>query len=711
LQKQREEEARLATLQAGIQDDQSNDEEIEGVPLKIKLNAFDLLNTPEEDDDDSEEASSNFIPPVPKDTSDAKKPANSKNKRRKRKAVKPAGPLNTTSVAEEVKLDEIDRALKELSATGLSSGITHSSIRDSPSSHNRDSLKSPEDLLAVEPKYLNSTNEMRKLFGNVVLESFDRPENDGPGRRRDRQREAVDLEKALSGRYSPASKGQSLVGSMQRKNVLMQGKDEWPRAPSGGLGMEMVEKLSNGSVVYKIIHNVAYQGVQNQFDLCVESLDPQRLIHLLQYNPYHISTLLQVSDIAKHQGDHAVSADLLERALFNIGRSAHSTFGSKLREGKAGLDFFYMENRELWLAGWRYISNLGMKGTWRTSYEWAKLLLGLDTDDPYSIKLLIDNLALRAREFDHFIELCTQTVFKQQWELFPNIQCSLALAYFHLNKQKEARERLDQAMSRYPWIFCRLAQELNIEPIPKRIRGKTAPSQPDALLSELYVARTKDLWGTPETVALMVEIADSYPENEERIDSPDIDIDIARHVILSDIRKVISHLPSHFTSQRISATDPLPPYDSEAFHEQGEHSPSHRQMAEIERWQALFERFQDDDEGSIEEGNYAGDMSVHDDLDVPDLPRPTWENQALLREWLLDTGLRDVRTFLSQYGVDRGNWNEAPSLSPLANYLAGLSSVQPDTERIIILRGPVRVALGDLASEILEEELHEFESY
>jgi len=70
-----------------------------------------------------------------------------------------------------------------------------------------------------------------------------------------------------------------------------------------------------------------------------------------------------------------------------------------------------MENREFWLVGWRYISNLGMKGTWRTSYEWAKLLLGLDISDPYSIKLLIDHLALRAREFEHFIELCTQTVF------------------------------------------------------------------------------------------------------------------------------------------------------------------------------------------------------------------------------------------------------------------------------------------------------------
>ena len=72
----------------------------------------------------------------------------------------------------------------------------------------------------------------------------------------------------------------------------MQAKDEWPRAPSGGLGMEMVDKLPDGSIEYRLVHNSSYQDVQRQFDMCVESMDPQRLIHLLQYNPYHLSTLL-----------------------------------------------------------------------------------------------------------------------------------------------------------------------------------------------------------------------------------------------------------------------------------------------------------------------------------------------------------------------------------------------------------------------------------
>ena len=123
-----------------------------------------------------------------------------------------------------------------------------------------------------------------------------------------------------------------------------------------------------------------------------------------------------------------MSADLLERALFNIGRSAHSSFGNQLQQGKAKLDFLLAENRELWLVGWRYILNLGMKGTWRTAYEWAKLLLSFDTEDPYCMRLLIDQLALRGRQYEHFISLCTETIFSEKWKDLPNIQCSLSLA-------------------------------------------------------------------------------------------------------------------------------------------------------------------------------------------------------------------------------------------------------------------------------------------
>ncbi|KAL2828726.1 transcriptional repressor TCF25-domain-containing protein [Aspergillus cavernicola] len=715
LQKLREQELQQAEQE---NHDSSEDELVSRQP-KPKLNAFDLLNAAdEEDDDDNEQQSEAVAAPAPvtqssKEVSQPtatdlgkKKKKKGKNKKKKNSAKQEPTDAGTDDKA----LDEIDRALKELAV--------HSSrevVVKSPEQTLDDSFpKAPEDLLSIESKTLNATNEMRKLFGNVVLENFE-TDTAGSGRRRDRAREMVDLGRALTGRYSPASRGQSLAGVTQRRNILFQGKDEWPRAPSGGLGMELLKSLPNGAAVYRVLHNATYKDVQRQFDLCVESMDPQRMIQLLQYNPYHISTVLQVSEIAKHQGDHAVSADLLERALFNFGRSVHSSFGNRLKEGRARLDFVHSENRELWLVGWRYIANLGMKGTWRTAYEWAKLLLSLDLTDPYCMRLMIDNLALRGREFSHFIELCTQTRLSKEWEYLPNIQCSLALAYLRLNKPKECREQLRVAMTRYPWVFCKIAQELDIKPMPKRIWGKMPPTDSHELFTELYIARAKDLWNTPEVVSILVEVADTLAEGDEPIEPPEITLDIARHVVLSDIPRVTTHLPTRFVSGRISANDPLPPYESEAFREQSDPTPSYlSQVPGAGRPQWLrnlldqlnngaihFPRFRagegeepGDDDASLD-GGLAGDQA---------LPPAGPEEQVVLENWILGAGLHSLGAFIRQYGVDRGNWDLEVDYSPLHEYADALNTVEP-TARQSLLDGAIRDAVGPIVVDLLREEL------
>ena len=135
-------------------------------------------------------------------------------------------------------------------------------------------------------------------------------------------------------------------------------------------------------------------------------------------SPYHISTLLQVSEIAKQERDHTTAGDLLERALFSFGRAVHSSFASNLAQGKVRLDFRRPENREFWLAVNRYVVNLSMRATWRTVFEWAKLLLSLDpAGDPYRICLVIDQYALRARQPQQFLDLCAVEPFSSLWKL------------------------------------------------------------------------------------------------------------------------------------------------------------------------------------------------------------------------------------------------------------------------------------------------------
>lgn len=246
----------------------------------------------------------------------------------------------------------------------------------------------------------------------------------------------------------------------------------------------------------------------------------------------------------------------------------HSTFASNLSQGKARLDFRRPENREFWLAVWRYIATLEIRATWRTAFEWAKLLLSMaPEDDPYCIRLLIDQLALRGREPQALVDIAASDHLQRAWKIPPNLAYSVALAHARLKKPEEARKSLRLAIKEYPWIAARICKELEISPIPKSIWGKEPLGDHQELLCQLYVPRAKDLWNTTEATSLLVEVCYSF---EEPIDGPETpywladinEVDLARHVILSDDRSLLSLLDPRIKAKYTSTSDPLPPDDN-----------------------------------------------------------------------------------------------------------------------------------------------------
>jgi hypothetical protein len=331
--------------------------------------------------------------------------------------------------------------------------------------------------------------------------------------------------------------------------------------------MEVEAKRADGTVLYRFVHNRAYQEVQSQFDIAVESMDPNRLVVMLQQNPYHISTLLQVSEIAKQDRENAMAGDLLERALFSFGRAVHSTFAKNLSEGKARLDFRRPENREFWLAGWRYMLNLSMRGTWRTVYEWAKLLLSLSPEeDPYGMLLVLDQYALRARQDLDYLNLARSPAFKSRLADAPNSQLSQGLAEFRAGNPGKGKQALYTAVGRYPWVVARLMQENNVPQLPPAIWGKEPRTDREKLHSELYATRAKDIWNTPEASALLLEVASALPPEtpSAAVDDSAISMSEARHVLLSDTPALIALIPRAFTAKLDSSSDPLPPTNSYA---------------------------------------------------------------------------------------------------------------------------------------------------
>ncbi|KAI4665752.1 uncharacterized protein J4E78_003217 [Alternaria triticimaculans] len=556
-------------------DQDEEDEEDEGTDQ-------DAARKAEDSDDDAE------VEPMP-----ASKPSKkSKKKKKKAKAKGKAAEADKPSASTTGKsdLDEIDRALLALNLS-MNSQTGPGSDEHDPISEEKKQLFS---VLSVDTQHLHAANEMKRLFGRAAVQSA---EDEARPRQRGQQ---GGIAAAIAGRNAPGNRNLASLGL--RRNIFIQGKEEWPRATSGGLGMEIVEKRADGTVEYRFFHNNMYQDVQRQFQICVASMDSERMIQLLHHNPFHISTLLQVSEIAKQQREPAAASEMLERALFTFGRSVHSTFSANLAAGKARLDFRRPENREFWLAVWRYINTLGVRATWRTSFEWAKMLLAMDPEnDPYCLRLLIDQLALRGREPGALVNLVEADYLQRQWKVPPNLAFSVALAHDRIKQPQKARSTLRNAIKEYPWLAARLCKELDISPIPKPVWGKEPNGEYQELLCQLYVPKAKDLWNNTEGTTLLVEMCYAFEEELGAGEDPYWlaqipETDLARHVILSDNQTLMALLDPRVKSKFTSVSDPLAPDDNIASYDASvagrPHDPALRErlLAELEQFRSYFER-------------------------------------------------------------------------------------------------------------------------
>ena len=572
-QREREEqEARSKTSQADPEESDGD----ERPSQVVQKSAFALLGGFEDEgDEDSEDGPQGDAEDggvsIPADQSQVvSRPTPKKKKKKKKKKQKEQDGSGQEKSANSKSndprtedMDEIDLALKQLSATG------DAHISGATVVGQKDGTNEACKLLAIDTGHLHAQNEMRRLFGRAALEDRDEDQpppnaNIGGNRRQQRRVQQMGLAQALRGQAGAGGRTSGLTAMALRRNIFVQGKEEWPPAAGGGIAMEVVEKRNDDTRLYKFVHHRVYQDVQAQFQVAVESMDPQQLVVLLQHNPYHISTLLQVSEIAKQDRDPATAGDLLERALFALGRGVHSTFAKALSEGKARLDFRAMENRELWLASWRYMQNLTMRATWRTVYEWAKFLLSLSPEeDPYAIWLVLDQYALRSKQDLDYLNVSRSPAFKRVYNNMPNVQLSQGLAEFRSGSAPKGRQALYTAIGRFPWVVARLMQELQLTP-PPGIWGKEPRTPKEKLYTELYATRAKDLWNTPEATELLLEIASALPPDlpSAEINNDDITTNEARHILLSDTPALISLIPRHFTAQFLSSSDPLAPPDS-----------------------------------------------------------------------------------------------------------------------------------------------------
>lgn len=300
-------------------------------------------------------------------------------------------------------------------------------------------------------------------------------------------------------------KDHSVQGQRRRRSSMVTPRNTWPLMAKTWLQMVMVEGCSSE---FAFSHSQDYQSAQLDFLEAVSTMDPHRISAILQRHPYHVDSLLQLSDVLKMNGDVQAASEFVERALFCFECSFHTLFNFTL--GVCRVDYNRFENRGFFLGLFRHIDYIARRGCWRTALELCKLLFSLDPEaDPLAMLLQIDHFAIHAGEFAWLKQFGAQLEPSKALSWLPNFSYSLALAELHLagnGDHDHADTLLQRAIARFPQTVVALAEKCgaNLHPsiaqhaffIPPVNANKSEQSL-QALIA-LYVDRSHALWKPAE---------------------------------------------------------------------------------------------------------------------------------------------------------------------------------------------------------------------
>ncbi|KAI8997029.1 transcriptional repressor TCF25-domain-containing protein [Pilobolus umbonatus] len=530
---------KLQKIQSPVSVSRSDSEEdvVEEKVVK-QINPFDLLNEGNEEEEEEEESIEEIEEEKPVIKSITEKPP-SKNSKKKNKKKKGKYEGTPAKKVEDISMKELDKVLKDMNKKSNANSTANSTSSDVC-----------RDLLSVNYRYLDAEAEMKRLFGSHVVNTENR----------------VSHQRTL------------------KKSKFTTPKSEWPPYKRNGLSMELTEN-KDGISYYTYKHSEHYQSIQVEFLQAITTHSPDALLFIIRRHPYHIDSLVQLSEIAKHSGDWTAAGDFIERALYSCERGFHPTF--QFNSGSVRLSYQHSENRPFFLAVFRHIQFLARRGCWKTAFEFNKLLLSLDpVSDPLGALLSLDYHALSARDYEYVIKM--HSTWKNDGNLYPvhladmpNFAFSVGYAKFKLVEKsknesvlEESNKLIKDAIKKYPLLYCRLLEKLG-EPETKRL-GSLMKKMPNSYLDVIqlsYIERTSEMWKQPEVLQWLKKNGDEilddvvgHPESIQKSllckQKDHIPLSVSRYIVLTDVQRLMSYLPSEVTSQSYQMYDPLPPADS-----------------------------------------------------------------------------------------------------------------------------------------------------
>lgn len=511
---------------------------------KEKHNKYNLLNADLQSESDVKEDDDHETPESLNNSEDIREIKDTKRKKKKRKK-KSHKQYNNTKSSEDVE-DEFERSIREVNelfghpsdtvVENTTGGVENCQIEEIP-------------VLNIQQRYLNPNNELKRMFGSKVVN--------------------------ITNDFKKKSRGRSIKAS-----VIVLPKDTWMPITKQGVSMKLVEKKNN-CTYFTFEHSHSYQNIQKEFLSAVSSSTPDDIVRIINDYPYHVDALIQLSELCKVGEDHAIAAELIERAIYAMESAFHPSFS--VCRGDCRLNFLRQENRSFYVAVLKHIQFVGQRACYRTALELSKMLLSLNpVEDPLAIVLSIDYYALRAKEFKWLIDFTDTWNSTRHLVKLPNFKYSVALAHWSLNNFEEADKCLKEAIALFPSLLVPLVAKCSMQ-LDSSISSHTfftvfaeaTETKPLKCLTSLYVERCYHVWKDSailpwlekniKQVLEMVESQDPEISNcqTKRMNwfKPTLPVNIKRHLMIYDLTDILllagEGLPNvtlHF--------DPYPPTNS-----------------------------------------------------------------------------------------------------------------------------------------------------
>ncbi|KAD3642017.1 hypothetical protein R6Q59_004639 [Mikania micrantha] len=510
-------------------------------------NPFDLLN--EQEQEQENESSDVDTPSSVKKEDDVKKNtatkvSSSSQKSKKKKKKKNKSKELSTNVDDA---DSLDLVLKDLSLEVDSFGGQNQPLKKKSESVNGAGKRCTTNILQVDPKFLSADNELRRIFGSKVVNSFEKSNQAGSSRQNRSGRRVIHLYK---------------------KTNIISPSEHWPRW-DGSLSMELLEN-KNGYNYFRYVHSSTYILAQKQFEAAKSSHDLNTIASILLHHPYHLDSLITLAEYFKFSGELQMSADATAKSLYALECAWPPTFTPL--QGNCQLKYEHNTNKPFFITLFAHMKNMDRRGCHRSALEVCKLLISIDSDDPMGALFCIDYFSLRAEEYKWLERFSEEYNCDNSMWLYPNFSYSLAICRFYLEREEHVTETeskatssdlMKQAIMLHPSVVRKLVVKV---PLKEQVWSKivnhsffrkdgTENASLDHLIN-IYIEKSYIIWRLPELHNFLKDAALSVIENMEVNQSEAQDWACVRKEAFASNKNEYSHL---MVSDFSDSTPTIPP--------------------------------------------------------------------------------------------------------------------------------------------------------